>query len=64
MQENLPYLFVYKTGVFPFQNNPQNLDSSYKTNLDFGIVYKTGLYFLDLFSKRKQQLITEFHKLI
>ena len=30
----LPYFFAYKTVFFSFQNNPKNLDSSYKTDLD------------------------------
>ena len=29
-----PYFFDYKTGVFSFQNNPKDLDPSYKTDLD------------------------------
>ena len=27
--------FGYKTGFFVFQNNPKNLELSYKTDLDF-----------------------------
>ena len=30
----MPYFFACKTGVFSFQNNPKNLDLSYKTDLD------------------------------
>ena len=30
----LPYFSAYKTEAFPFQNNPKNLDPSYKTDLD------------------------------
>ena len=30
----LSYFFGYKTGFFPFQNNPKDLDPSYKTDLD------------------------------
>ena len=30
----LPYFFGYKTGVFSFQNNPKDLDPSFKTDLD------------------------------
>ena len=30
----LPYFFAYKTVFFPFQNNPKNLDPSYKMDLD------------------------------
>ena len=30
----LLYFFRYKTEFFPFQNNPQNLDPFYKTDLD------------------------------
>ena len=29
------YFFAYKTECFSFQNNPKNLDPSYKTDLDF-----------------------------
>ena len=31
----LPYFFGYKTEFFSFQNNPKNLDPSYKTDLHF-----------------------------
>ena len=30
----VPYIFAYKTGFFSFQNNPKNLDPSYKMDLD------------------------------
>ena len=30
----VPYFSDYKTEAFPFQNNPKNLDPSYKTDLD------------------------------
>ena len=30
----LPYFFAYKTVFFFFQNNPKNLDPSYKMDLD------------------------------
>ena len=30
----LPYFFAYKMVFFSFQNNPKNLDPSYKTDLD------------------------------
>ena len=30
----VPYFFGYKTEFFSFQNNPKNLDLSYKTDLD------------------------------
>ena len=30
----LPYFFSYKTEVFSFQNNPKNLDPSFKTDSD------------------------------
>ena len=36
----------------PFHNNPQNLDTSYKTDLDYG----------DYFRRKKSHLIAEFHK--
>ena len=35
---HVPYFFTYKTNFFFFQNNPKNLDPSYKMDLDFGIV--------------------------
>ena len=31
----VPYFFAYKTECFAFQNNPKNLDPSYKMNLSF-----------------------------
>ena len=31
---NLPYFLGYKTDFFSFQNNPKDLDLSYKTDLD------------------------------
>ena len=30
----VPYFFAYKTVFFSFQNNPKNLDPSYKMDLD------------------------------
>ena len=30
----IPYFFGYKTEYFTFQNNPKNLDPSYKMDLD------------------------------
>ena len=30
----LPYFFGYKTEFFSFQNNPKDLDPSYKMDLD------------------------------
>ena len=32
--QELPYFFGYKTEFFSFQNNPKDLDSSCKTDLD------------------------------
>ena len=32
--QRVPYFFAYKTVFFSFQNNPKNLDPSYKTDLD------------------------------
>ena len=32
--ESLPYFFGYKTDFFSFQNNPENLDPSFKMDLD------------------------------
>ena len=31
---HIPYFLGYKKEFFPFQNNPINLDPSYKTDLD------------------------------
>ena len=31
---DIPYFFGYKTEFFSFQNNPKNLDPSYKMDLD------------------------------
>ena len=30
----IPYFSAYKTEALPFQNNPKNLDPSYKMDLD------------------------------
>ena len=30
----LPYFFSYKMDIFAFQNNPKNLDLSYKMDVD------------------------------
>ena len=32
--KTLPYFLGYKTDFFSFQNNPKDLDPSYKTDLD------------------------------
>ena len=32
-QNRIPYFFGYKTELFSFQNNPKDLDPSYKTDL-------------------------------
>ena len=32
--EMVPYFLGYKTDFFSFQNNPKDLDPSYKTDLD------------------------------
>ena len=34
----IPYFFGYKQSSFSCQNNPKNLDPSYKMDLDLGIV--------------------------
>ena len=34
LKQFLPYFFAYKTVFFSFQNNPKNLDPSYKMDLD------------------------------
>ena len=31
---SIPYFFDYETECFPSQNNPKNLEPSYKTDLD------------------------------
>ena len=33
-KKRFPYFFAYKTVFFSFQNNPKNLDPSYKMDLD------------------------------
>ena len=33
-KDKVPYFFGYKTGIFPFQNNPKVLDPSCKTDLE------------------------------
>ena len=33
-KRKVPYFFSYKTGLFSFQNNPKDLDPSYKMDLD------------------------------
>ena len=41
----LPYFFGYKTELFSFQNNPKDLDPSYKTDpLPYFFGYKTELF--------------------
>ena len=47
----LPYFFGYKTEFFSFQNNPKDLDPSYKTSRSFG-----------LFRKGKIGIIAKFHR--
>ena len=49
-----PYFFVYQTGFFPFENNPKNLDLSYKTDLDFWDFFQSG----GLFSNGKGKPIS------
>ena len=46
-----PYFFVNKTAFFSFQNNPKNLDPSFKTDPDFRTILKGKTY-----------LTAEFHK--
>ena len=38
----LPYFFGYKTEFFSFQNNPKNLDPSYKMDLDLWRLFRKG----------------------
>ena len=47
------YFFAYKTEVSPFQNNPQNLYLSYKSELNI----------LDCFGRQKPILLQNFIKL-
>ena len=49
----LPCFFGYKTEVFPSQNNPKNLDTSYKMDLDF----------LDCLGRVKLSIIAKFHRI-
>ena len=46
------YFFSYKTSFFPFQNNPKNLDPSYKIDVDL----------LDCFGKVKLVIIAKFQR--
>ena len=50
----LPYFFDYKMEFFSFQNNPQNLDPSYKTDLDL----------CDCLGREKLELKQNFIRLI
>ena len=34
MYKDVPYVLGYKTDFFSFQNNPKDLDRSYKMDLD------------------------------
>ena len=54
---DVQYFFGYKTVFFPFQNNPKNLDPSYKRSL--GLFRKGRL--LGLFRKGKTRIIATFH---
>ena len=47
---DLPYFFCYKMESFSFQNNPKNLDPSYKIDLDV----------LGLFRKGNTHIIAKF----
>ena len=48
----MPCFFGYKTRIiFSFQNNPRNLDPSYKMDLDLW----------DCFRKGKTRIIAKFH---
>ena len=49
---NIPYFFGYKTKFFSFQNNPKDLDPSYKTDLDLWDCLGTG----------KIGIIARFHR--
>ena len=50
--KQIPYFFCYKTEFFSFQNNPKDLDPSYK--MDLGS--------LGLFRKGKIGIIAKFHR--
>ena len=51
---NSSYFFPYETEFFPFQNNPKNLDPSYKMDLPGRP--------LELFGKGKTCIIANFHR--
>ena len=53
----LPYFFGYKIEFFSFQNNPKNLDPSYKIDLDVLDCLGMGL-----FRKDKTGIIAKFHR--
>ena len=50
--KQLPYFFGYKTDYFSFQNNPKDLDPSFKTDLDLW----------DCFRKGKIGIMAKFHR--
>ena len=50
--KELLYFFGYRTADFSIQNNPKNLDLSYKTDLDLW----------DLFRKGKTCITAKFHR--
>ena len=66
----IPYFFGYKMEFFPFQNNPKNLDPSYKMNLDLwdclGMVkliakfHKTDLVIRSHSKEENPRLIAEY----
>ena len=37
MLRSVPYFFGYKTELFSFQNNPKDLDPSYKIEMDLDL---------------------------
>ena len=49
---DLPYFFGYKTNFFSFQNNPKDVDPSYKMDLDLR----------DCLGRVKIGIIAKFHR--
>ena len=54
---HLPYFFRYKMEFFSFQNNPKNLDPSYKMDLDLWDCRSLGL-----FRKGKTRITAKFDR--
>ena len=57
----IPYFFKYKTDFyFPFQNNPKDLDPSYKIDLD--PPSKMDLDLWDCLGRVKTHIIAKLHR--